>query len=1240
MERILASMPLPSTLAQVITNNPEIRSAFAVQNLERLVEAFSGLSTDPKYQANQVRLDWALRFALAFSRGNKSFRPRSVEMLLNKVLKSARISLLEDPIESPFIERIPTARGDRLVITGLWENAAFDTECSIRAFEMLPDHPIKEAALNRAYALLDLAHHIALRTSCPLNTPGGSEPSSNIKLPSEARLDELSKRIRFSFEELSQFGINADHLLPFVMSEEDTANLIDRVPGNSPLEFMPLLSVTDGVLVASTQGLTTALRADLASTAIQHGISELFRAALLLSQAKLLKTTNFIGRIESPLLRESGLVWRESLREEAPGYWVHLIQLVDDLSGWPDLAFGSYGKLSDAQLSMLNASLKHAREVCSAQEGFKEGLSIMLLGGIGRGFALDSRLGLEAENWHALPLPIADAAVIGLIEEGELSDVWRLVKLISKTKLSGFEIYSANGFLNTFQWWKNNELKLVPESQIDISPPAIIQFGTDLVLQSRLDAYERADFRTLHHPRLGTRHVARQSRSQDDQDRDQIYVDLDAVDSFIPRAAVMVQNTVWWIELDVADYDRVPEDLFRTWEGLVHWAAKCLVYLSRFYKFDARIVCIDLKIEPTPGEDLEPPLKSDHIYETITLQPIDDQAFTISLSPEWHSFLFRADNLAERHAAAAFIEGFLTLLRHDITGVDFAALALEAVGSEHYRWRHVLETTTIVERIKALGLAHPFQEIRRSAGALIQFGTCWEIRERSEGPRIEGREACVSFVREYQDHLLNILIERIRLYDRQALIVHALTELQAAEGELAHWSMTASAMRAIHTEVGDHTLSMERHSQAYGVIRATSIIIEVGLCEAGKLEAQKPSRIDFEELQALALMVFMNGDLLAGLALNRIEPKIQISPTGEILSNHDFERETIETTGKITNLKSREFDAERYLQRFEDHAASDPSEDLQQALKAEFGSQWEVLIDLPTATTHLANERSEGVFVLKRSELISEISALDPLFEFDVAPAIDRLTMKSRAEWNSLPNDWDTNDIDLSRIGRRFSLIALPIVALDETDDPDLVVCPAAIFRSVIYQWRGAMTGSLQGHFWRSKAMRKFAGEAGNIAGNRFDQRIAEALNAAGFMAYAAVKPSWCLNIKASDAVKQLGDIDCLAVDQGTNTVWVIEAKDLQLCKTMGEAARRLSDYQGLTDKRNRPDKLLRHLTRVKFVRDHAGQLCERLGLETQPIVKGLLVMRSPQPLTGLWQQVGEDARVVMLDDLIDYLSQ
>src|SRR5438270_12326106 len=131
-----------------------------------------------------------------------------------------------------------------------------------------------------------------------------------------------------------------------------------------------------------------------------------------------------------------------------------------------------------------------------------------------------------------------------------------------------------------------------------------------------------------------------------------------------------------------------------------------------------------------------------------------------------------------------------------------------------------------------------------------------------------------------------------------------------------------------------------------------------------------------------------------------------------------------------------------------------------------------------------------------------------------------------------------------------------------------------------------------------SKAASRLAGRNADIQGKDFEEMIADRLTQLGLQAWPDRKLSWPLNEKVPD---ELGNIDVLAVSKDKKRVWVIEAKNLKLCRTEIEVASRLSNYRGELDKKGKPDDLLKHLRRVKYLRDRRDKLVQMLGLEQPP---------------------------------------
>jgi hypothetical protein len=365
-----------------------------------------------------------------------------------------------------------------------------------------------------------------------------------------------------------------------------------------------------------------------------------------------------------------------------------------------------------------------------------------------------------------------------------------------------------------------------------------------------------------------------------------------------------------------------------------------------------------------------------------------------------------------------------------------------------------------------------------------------------------------------------------------------------------------------------------------------------------------------------------------------IEPEVILSPTGDVLIDHRFQESTLQRSAERRHQKERSKQSDAYASRFgEPKQPKSISDDFRAAIAAEYGADSEAVLDLPAATARLAANRNSGVLIISRYELVEALESLDAMQGQSLSKLIDRLTMPRRAHWDEIPSGFSGTDFDPARFDRRPSLIARPIIALSSGENPLLAVAPAVIERTLFHNLGGAMSGTLQNDFWQSREMQIFSSASGTRTGLEFNDAIATRIEELGLRAWSSAKPAWALNCKATPEIEKLGDVDVLAVSPDGSRVWVIEAKDLKLCRTMGEIARRLSEYRGREDAKGRPDKMLRHLRRVAYLQEHAGELVGRLKLPRTPKISGALVVRAPQPMEHI-QVSSPNARVVMYDDV------
>jgi hypothetical protein len=241
IEQLFARMAPAQTPNEALNYSETMAGLVASLDPLRSVEVFSGLMTDPSYQAHQVRLDYAVRIILGAGNGHRRLKRAEIIDLLNNQLELGRVARLEDPIEDFFVESLPTRYGQYLIFSGGWEKASVHTELILEAFRRLPDGPPKQAAWASALAILRLSNVLVDRSGLERGVVGEGAPGANMEIPSDHRLNSLAKRVRFSTEELAGLGITLSELEPFFLLKSDKELILIEEPGNSPLEFRPLI---------------------------------------------------------------------------------------------------------------------------------------------------------------------------------------------------------------------------------------------------------------------------------------------------------------------------------------------------------------------------------------------------------------------------------------------------------------------------------------------------------------------------------------------------------------------------------------------------------------------------------------------------------------------------------------------------------------------------------------------------------------------------------------------------------------------------------------------------------------------------------------------------------------------------------------------------------------------------------------------------------------------------------------
>jgi hypothetical protein len=729
---LFARMTPPSRPAEALALSTGLSDLVADLDPLKAVAALTGMMTEPRFQAHTVRLDYCLRLILAAAHGNRRLGHRELNKLLNDLLVEARVERLEDPIEDFLTEAIPTRRGDYLIFSGIWEKAAIHTECMLRGFEALPEWEGKQPSLNTLYRLLVLGDALAHRCGLARRVVGNGTPAGAILTPSDERLRILSQRVRFTWADLATLGIDKDALKPFCLSARAALSLTGCTPGDSALEFMPLIRTETGLLIAAPANISTAARAWLIDTAIAAGQRGALRNHLLEEQTELVRHSGFVRVRDMEHIPATPPSMRQSLYETSSGRYIHLIQTIDDFPDWPARAFGESKPYSAEWVEAIIGSMRSAKRFAEQQAGFVEGMTLWLIGGWGSGYNASFERDQELEGWLLVPVEPADAALLGISEDRSVHDVWRLQKQLLLVEAQGFEFFGVNGLLNLFQWWRKTEYALVPPHMIDMTPPLTINFDTNLLLQVRQSGQEPVDRRTAQHPD-GTHHlIARLNHQVLVGNFDPIYASIDTIRDGCLLGIVIVANSAWWVELTDDGRQPYSKTAFRIWEAILNWVSVVMPPFLATLKLKGALPAIAFNLE-IRWDDIERPrnLTDNEIAQSVevALDP-ERKCVKLTLRSAWHWALRRTDNVAEILLATRLLVGATLLYGVERSEAELGELVREAAGSPDLRWIHSFEARTALEGLVASDLIRGLHPIPKSAVGLAKFGAVWNSRPR------------------------------------------------------------------------------------------------------------------------------------------------------------------------------------------------------------------------------------------------------------------------------------------------------------------------------------------------------------------------------------------------------------------------------------------------------------------------------------------------------------------------------
>ena len=1230
-------------LAAVAETVPKLIEEIKQHNISKAVTVLASLLTIPELQNNTYRIETLILLVLRYADGHKKLNRKTLNAWLNRYLADTSAAMFEDPPEDLFVGNIITSNGNRRVLEGVWEGNSFFLQRIVNVVSSFPDRPPFSAIRSSCHALLRLSDAIAEKSNLTRYISCEDFNYGTVALPFEGKIKKAVKSVSFSEEQLARLDISVSDLLPFVFDLEQRSDIEKFSVGYGPIERFPLLLHEKTIVVAMPTALSMAIRRMVFDFVISQGLEETFDRNLVIEFARTFSETPILGELSNipfvPHKKSNNYVCEAGTEIDA-GRYLHLIFVVDSLAEYDEHGL-EVPQLDTKDLSAeLQGSCDAVIKEHSDAEGFKEGVILLVSCGYGRPVSL--AMPEAADKWRIEHISSYDLFVLSWAQNMSAIAFWRMLDQRDETKSKGQSIVNVNGLLNLYGWWQDTDTWMLPDGVVLGGDALMLNIPTDSQVNIRREVYQKWDFCSL--PKRDGSWAACQIKDShhyfEEDSALPLYACADDLRSRHLSVAVVVPNLIIWLTVTSAVKELSNDSVFRIWDMASKWLARTQQVFAS-WNIQKQTV-LEIKLDLSELNDISP-ADVDKISEIYTrdkaasnLRVIRNKT-EISITPvnDFLCVFMNEKNVGE----ALFVETFLKEIAIAV-GYDLSPQALvkaldTIILSEDARFFHIFSAAKYRDYMREYIASKPIH-LSDEDDVRAKYGLAWQVLTPQENLRFEGQKKCKDFLFKMVASIWADIKEQLQLFDREQFIEVVLSSIEAAEADLQNWRRTIRANLAIrHDKESVFSVAQRQSYKAYATNLSSRILIEMGLCEC-PTSGINVGELELRDLMTKVLILFRMGDLADSIGSGFLKPEIAISGSGDILTDHSVEDTVMNPIASSEEKRGLQQESENYSKNFVPADINPKTDHLFDprfisAMKAEFGVALDDLREFRDFVENESISNQSLILHLSKSELTTECLSKTRLSKTVIESILTHFVSSPRTAWDKEPKGFSKRDWYPWKFRRRLSLLWRPIIALDNSSDPALLLSAGLIADAFAYFMRNCGQGSFDSSNFSTNEMSSWVGHKTRERGHEFEGEVAAVYKKAKWQVAEGRQLSEILGMKISE--KDYGDVDLLVWNDQSPAVYVVECKNIKLAKTYSETCEQLSDFQGQKRADGTEDYLLKHLMRVEKITSEIQRLKKYVNKSDVQVCSSVVFSR-PAPISYLQPDIEIPTSFLTIDEL------